>query len=143
MGRRSHSRTLSVWTNGQRVGTWSIPARGDTEFQYDAQWMQSSAGRPLSLSLPYTGDQALKGDWGRNFFDNLLPDSDTIRLRLARRFRTGSTDAFDLLQAVGRDCVGAVQLLGTDESPTDIHQIAGTPMSESDIEKFLIQSSRS
>lgn len=143
MGRRSHSRTLSVWTNGQRVGAWTIPARGDTEFQYDREWMQSPAGRPLSLSLPYTGDQSLKGERVRNFFDNLLPDSDTIRLRLARRFRTDSTDVFDLLQAVGRDCVGAVQLLGEDESPTDIHQITGIPMSDSDIEKLLIQTTSS
>ena len=38
-------------------------------------------------------------------------DSDDIRRRLASRFRTASTGAFDLLQVIGRDCVGAVQLL--------------------------------
>ncbi|MES2257403.1 MAG: type II toxin-antitoxin system HipA family toxin [Pseudomonadota bacterium] len=139
MGRPSHSRSLSVWTNGQRVGTWTIPARGDTEFVYDREWMASPGGRPLSLSLPYTGTQALKGDRVRNFFDNLLPDSDAIRKRLSTRFRTETTEAFDLLQAIGRDCVGAVQLLGEDEAPTGITSIAGTPMSDDDIEKLLIQ----
>lgn len=139
MGRKSHSRALSVWTNGQRVGTWTIPTRGDIEFIYDTEWMSSPNGRPLSLSLPYTGDQALKGVRVRNFFDNLLPDSEPIRKRLATRFKTETTEAFDLLQAIGRDCVGAVQLLGEDEIPTDITSIIGTPMSEEEIEKLLIQ----
>ena len=108
MGRKSHSRSLSVWTNGERVGTWTLPTRGDIEFTYDAGWMSSPGGRPLSLSLPYTDEQALKGERVQNFFDNLLPDSDAIRKRLATRFKTQTTGAFDLLQAIGRDCVGAV-----------------------------------
>ena len=42
---------------------------------------------------------------------NLLPDSEPIRRRLATRFGTGSARAFDMLRAIGRDCVGALQLL--------------------------------
>ena len=143
MGRLSHSRSLSIWTNGQRVGTWTFNRRGEHSLQYDSQWMNSAAGRPLSLSLPFTGEVALKGDRVRNFFDNLLPDSEAIRLRIATRFKTGSAEVFDLLQAIGRDCVGAVQLLGDDEEPKDVQQISGTPVSESDIEQLLIQSTRS
>lgn len=139
MGRRSHSRSLSVWANGQRVGLWTLPTRGDTEFVYDTDWMASPGGRPLSLSLPYTGERALKGDRVRNFFDNLLPDSEPIRKRLATRFKTATTEAFDLLQAIGADCVGAVQLLGEDKAPSGVTRIAGTPMSEEDIEKLLIR----
>lgn len=114
MGRKSHSRSLSVWSNGERVGTWTIPARGETQFLYEKAWTASAVGRPLSLSLPYTGDQALRGDVVRGFFDNLLPDSETIRKRLAAHYRLASIDAFDLLQEIGRDCVGAVQLLKED-----------------------------
>jgi len=50
----------------------------------------------------------------------LLPDSDAIRRRVAERFRTRSPEPFDLLSAIGRDCVGAVQLLGEDETPRDV-----------------------
>lgn len=142
MGRRSHTRALSVWTNGQHVGTWSLPARGDTAFTYDPAWMASPGGRPLSLSLPYTGDRPLQGDRVRNFFDNLLPDSEPIRKRLATRFKTDTTGTFDLLQAIGRDCVGAVQLLGVDEAPADVTRITGTPMSEDDVERLLRQSTQ-
>lgn len=143
MGRPSHSRTLSVWTNGQRVGTWTFTRRGEHSLQYDSEWIRSPAGRPLSLSLPFTGDAALKGERVRNFFDNLLPDSETIRLRIATRFKTEGAEAFDLLQAIGRDCMGAVQLLGEDESPTDVQSIMGTPLSDSEIETLLVQTTRS
>ena len=143
MGRPSHSRTLSVWTNGQRVGIWTFNRRGEHHLQYGSEWMRSPAGRPLSLSLPFTGDVALKGDRVRNFFDNLLPDSEAIRLRIAIRFKTVGAEAFDLLQAIGRDCVGAVQLLDEDESPTGVQTIMGTPLSESEIEALLVQTTRS
>ena len=139
MGRKSHSRALSVWTNGERVATWVIPARGNHELIYDAQWLASPAGRPLSLSLPFTGERALTGNAVNNFFDNLLPDSARIRQRLAARFRTETSGAFDLLEAIGRDCVGAVQLLGEDEAPTEVMTIAGTSLSEGDIEQLLVQ----
>lgn len=53
MGRRSHSRSLSIWTNGVRVGRWTVPARGEMELQYDVDWVRADVGRPLSLSLPF------------------------------------------------------------------------------------------
>jgi len=40
--------TLGVWMNGQRVGTWSV-VRGTHRLQYDAGWVDSPAGRVLSL----------------------------------------------------------------------------------------------
>ena len=100
-----------MWSNRERVGTWTIPAHGETQLLYDKAWTASAVGRPLSLSLPYTGDQVLRGDVIRGYFDNLLPDSETIWERLAAHYRLASIDAFDLLQEIGRDCVGSVKLL--------------------------------
>jgi serine/threonine-protein kinase HipA len=139
MGRKSHARSLSVWSNGERVGTWTIPARGETQFLYDKAWRTSAVGRPLSLSLPYTGDQPLRGAVVRDFFDNLLPDSAPIRKRLASHYQLASIEAFDLLREIGRDCVGAVQLLKEDEAPSDVKRIEGSPMTEEDVERHLIQ----
>lgn len=143
MGRQSHSRSLSVWSNGERVGTWTIPTRGATQFLYDKTWRASALGRPLSLSLPYTGDQPMRGDVVRNFFDNLLPDSGPIRKRLASHYKLASVDTFDLLQEIGRDCVGAVQLLKDDEAPVGVKRIEGDPMSEEDVERHLLQLTQS
>lgn len=73
------------------------------ELQYDAAWLAADVGRPLSLSLPFNlQNRPVKGDKVANYFDNLLPDSDTIRRRVAVRFRTGSTTPFDLLKAIVR-----------------------------------------
>jgi serine/threonine-protein kinase HipA len=137
-GRKPHSRALSIWVNGIRMGSWHLPTRGPMELVYDPAWAASDAGRPLSLSLPIPLDNApLKGDTVLNYFDNLLPDSEVIRKRIAQRYRTDTLDAFDLLQAIGRDCVGAVQLLGVDEEPSGVEQIDGTPLTDGEIETLL------
>jgi serine/threonine-protein kinase HipA len=100
--------------------------------------MASKAGRPLSLSLPFTGEQALRGAPVSHYFDNLLPDSESIRRRLATRFKTDTLEAFDLLEAIGRDCVGAIQLLGADEQPATVTRIEGTTLDEGDVEQQLL-----
>ncbi|CAE6834002.1 Serine/threonine-protein kinase toxin HipA [Paraburkholderia aspalathi] len=138
MGRQTHSRALSVWANGERVGVWRLPTRGPMEFAYDPAWVASPAGRPLSLSLPFApSNVANKGHRVLNYFDNLLPDSEAIRKRIAQRYQTDTLDPFDLLQAIGRDCVGAVQLLAEDDAPAGVERIEGTPLSDSQIETML------
>ncbi len=118
------ARTLAVWANGVRVGLWRLPSRGAMEFAYDDSWRAADEARPLSLSLPLTLDaHAHKGAAVEAYFDNLLPDSEPIRRRLQDRFHAASRGAFDLLAAIGRDCVGAVQLLPPDETPADIRKI--------------------
>ncbi|MFM9926032.1 type II toxin-antitoxin system HipA family toxin [Variovorax sp. H27-G14] len=139
MARTPHIPTLAIWANGQRVGTWRIPERGADELRYDDAWVSSPAGRPLSLSLPLVGGFIHKGAVVQNYFDNLLPDSLPIRERIASRFRTRTTQPFDLLQAIGRDCVGAIQLLGEDDTPASVERIEGEPMSEAGVEKLLQQ----
>lgn len=138
MGRKSHSRSLAVWINGQHVATWRMSARGAVELQYDDQWLDAPQGRPLSLSLPFQpGNLPLRGDVVTNYFDNLLPDSEPIRRRLAQRYRSESTGAFDMLQQLGRDCVGAVQLLNEGEQPGGYDRIEGDALSEVQVERHL------
>ncbi|MES2360921.1 MAG: type II toxin-antitoxin system HipA family toxin [Pseudomonadota bacterium] len=128
---------LVVWTNGERVGNWSI-GESEHRFQYDAAWLQSPAGRPLSLSLPFMpGNLPHRGQVVHNFFDNLLPDSDAIRRRLRDKFATGSTEAFELLSAIGRDCVGAVQLLAPDVLPEGFDRINAAPLDEAGVEQAI------
>jgi serine/threonine-protein kinase HipA len=140
MGRRSHSQTLTLWANGEYVGRWTITARGDMELQYDTGWLASPRGRPISLSLPFNlNNELLKGDNVVHYFEGLLPDSDAIRKRVAARFKTGSTEAFDLLGAIGRDCVGALQLLPEGEAPAGVDRIEGVVVDEEAIERHLLE----
>ncbi len=128
---------LNIWMNGVLVGKWRINS-GVEELTYAQSWLDNDRGRPLSLSLPFTpGNQKIRGDEVKFYFDNLLPDSEGIRNRLAVRFGTGSTSPFDLLVELGRDCVGAIQLLKPDEEPTGIQQILSKPVNEAEIAEIL------
>lgn len=140
MARRSRSQTLALWANGLHVGRWTVDTRGGMELQYDPAWRASPAGRPLSLSLPFAfGDAALRGPAVEHYFENLLPDSTAIRRRLAERFRVGSVEAFDLLAAVGRDCVGALQFLPDGQAPAGHEQVDGVEVDDAGIERHLLE----
>lgn len=129
--------SLTIWMNGEFVGYWRIKA-GTDELQYTDEWLANPRGRPLSLSLPFTpGNQIIKGDEVSFYFDNLLPDSQNIRQRLARRFNTTSVNVFDLLVALGRDCIGAIQLLPEGEQPNNIKQIHYRSLDDSQVAEIL------
>ncbi len=90
--------------------------------------------------MPFSLDKApIKGKPVEYYFDNLLPDSEPIRKRLQDRFHTPSRNSFELLAAIGRDCVGAVQLLYPGEQPRNVRTIDAKPLTDAQIEKALIQ----
>lgn len=131
------SNVLTVWMNGLQVGHWTVQS-GMDQFQYSESWVAHPQGRPLSLSLPFIpSNQSYRGRVVEFFFDNLLPDSVPIRERLARRFKTASIKPFDLLVELGRDCVGAIQLLPEGEMPTQIQKIEYKPLSDADVASLL------
>ena len=130
-------RELWVWMNGERVGTWQRTRTGGHRFVYDASWLTSDRVRPLSLSLPITPDRTVAGPVVAHFFDNLLPDDERIRRRVSARFRVGSTDVFELLQAIGRDCVGAVQLLLPEQPPTGFDRVEYEAMNDDAVARHL------
>jgi serine/threonine-protein kinase HipA len=116
---------LGVFVNGRRVGRLRKETSGSIDFQYDGSWLEWEHTFPISLSLPLREDRYV-GSSVVAVFDNLLPDGDTIRRRLAERVRAGGDDAYCLLTAIGRDCVGALQFLPGDEEP----EAMGKPQGE-------------
>lgn len=129
--------SLTIWMNGEIVGYWRIKS-GVDELEYAEEWLSNPRGRPLSLSLPFTpGNQTIKGEQVSFYFDNLLPDSRNIRERLARRFNTASVNVFDLLVELGRDCVGAIQLLPEGNKPTKVQRIQYKPLSDLQVSALL------
>lgn len=129
--------SLAVWMNGERVGYWNR-VQGNYEWIYDQSWVESPRGRPLSLSLPFLpGNAAHRGEVVLSYFENLLPDRPEVRNRLRDRFRASSAGAFDLLAEIGRDCIGAVQLLKPEENPPDVRKIEGQALSDEEISRQL------
>jgi len=127
---------LELWMNGEHVGAWRVTAKGEHELHYDPGWVDSPRGRPVSLSMPLRPAEPYRGERVRNFFENLLPDSASVRRRLARRFGT-TADAMDLLREIGRDCAGAIQLLPEGAAPDGVRRVDATPLSEREIEAHL------
>ena len=129
--------SLQVWMNGQPVATWERGDRGG-KLTYVPAWLESPAKRPLSLSLPLLPPgEAHRGEVVGNWFENLLPDSNEIRTRIRDRFGLRSSVTFELLQAIGRDCVGAVQLLPEGSRPGDLHDIRFRPLDEAQVAALL------
>ena len=128
---------LGVWMNGRRVAEWRQVRGGRDELRYDPGWIGDPHSRALSLSLPMTASVTITSPVVRNFFDNLLPDDPRIRERLRRRFSTPSAGTFDLLAALGRDCVGAVQLLPAGEAPEGWDRIAADRLTSRQVEAIL------
>lgn len=72
------------------------------------------------------------------WFDNLLPDSDVIRARLSARHRVDARDAHALLGAIGRDCVGAIQLPPDGVDPGRVDEIAYRTLTAADVASRLL-----
>lgn len=124
--------------NGAFVGTWSLAQHCPDTLQYDLGWAQSEQGRPLSLSLPFTpGNAPHCGDTVHAFFKKLLPDSRDIRERMARRYKTGTTDAFDLLAEVGRDCAGALEILPMGTSSAGVLPLQAHTLTDAQVAEVL------
>lgn len=136
MARPSNRRALGVWLNGIRVGVWSIGKNGVHEFQYEDSWLHHAQVRPVSLSIPL-GERKIQGEVVSSFFDNLLPDSTEIRQRIRSRYGASSISSFDLLAEIGRDCVGAIQLIPVDEEPASQGSIEGRPIGDREIAEIL------
>ncbi len=104
---------------------------------YLEAWLGSPSARAISLSMPLEqGTRPFAGDRVETYFENLLPESIAIRKRIAQKFGT-SASTFDLLAHIGRDCVGAVQLLPLDVEPTGVRRIDAEPLTDGQVEALL------
>lgn len=137
MPRKRLNPPLRVLLNNRVVGLLLKETSGAISFQYDEGWLAWSNTFPISMSLPLRED-AFRGERVVAVFENLLPDSDSLRRQVAQRVGAKGTDAYSLLSEIGRDCVGALQFVPDDDAGVcDISAIKGEPLSEQEIEKLL------
>lgn len=132
MARRRAYAPLNVFLNSRLVGTLRRAPTGAIDFQYANEWLAWENTFAVSLSLPLREDRYI-GAPVINVFDNLLPDSEAIRKRVAERVGAGGTDAHSLLTALGRDCVGALQFLPDGIDPGKAGSVDGRPVTDDDI----------
>ena len=127
---------LDVYLNGYLVGEFKKSGSGAHSFQYNNEWLNLKGARPISLSMPLSKQQ-YSGDVVYNYFDNLLPDNLEIRQRIITRYRSNSSLPFDLLSSIGRDCVGALQLLPKGIKPTNVKNLEHKVLSDKELNQII------
>jgi serine/threonine-protein kinase HipA len=134
MAKHGRSGTLQVLLNGRRVGALRLAGSGAISFVYDPEWLAWEHAMPISLSLPLREEAHLGGPVIA-YLENLLPDNQAVRERVAARVRAGGTDAWHMLEKIGRDCVDALQFVSC-EVP-EMGGLEGEPVSETQIAAML------
>lgn len=101
---------LDVYIESKLVGTLIEKSTGAMTFKYAKSWLETKGVFPISQSLPLSAKE-LRGAEVRAYFNNLLPDNPAVREKMAGRVGAESEGDFDLLSAIGRDCVGACRFI--------------------------------
>ena len=136
MGRKRSYIPLTVYLNNRHVGQLSRDPSGGLSFGYAQSWLEWQHALPVSLSLPLRKDRYF-GAPVQAIFENLLPDYEPLRRRIAQRVGAPGTDAFSLLAEIGRDCVGALQFLPEGEEPGKGTKPTGRPVNNEQIADIL------
>ncbi|MDR3491515.1 MAG: type II toxin-antitoxin system HipA family toxin [Gammaproteobacteria bacterium] len=93
---------LSVRLNGKPVGILEQTPNGNMAFSYDA-----SATQMISVAMPLREEPY--GDIQTEaYFGGLLPESETVKKIIGKRYGISPNNNFSLLKAIGYDCAGAI-----------------------------------
>lgn len=136
MGRKRRGRVLEVYVGTSKIGRYARMPSGTTSFRYDPDWLSSDRAFPISLSMPLS-DRIWSGESAASYFDGLLPDDHTVRERIAVLEHAESAGIFDLLAAIGRDCVGALRFMPEGADPGDPGAMAYRPLDNNEISARL------
>ncbi len=110
------TRTLDIWWDGRLVGQLTQDKHGELGFAYAPAWLDDEQAQPLSASLPKRAEPFTRREC-RPFFGGLLPE-ESQRDAAAQALGVSRANDFALLDRLGGDVAGALQLLPPGEPPT-------------------------
>jgi len=132
------AKTLNVWWDGSFVGQFAQDRHGDIRFTYSQAWLDDEKALPLSASLPKRPEQFSRREC-RPFFGGLLPE-ESQRQVAAQALGVSPANDFALLDRLGGDVAGALQLLPENQKPIEIAPLAKrlpTPLDDAGIVRVL------
>lgn len=123
---------LNIFLNQIHIGELTQNKKNQLTFTYAQTWLQNDRTFPFSLPFilreePYVGKDVYA------YFDNLLPDNLSIRRKIALQTKAESSEVFDLLAKVGKDCIGALQFILDTEEPPRLRKPEGLVVTEEEI----------
>lgn len=110
-------RILEVWWEGRAVGQLTQDRHGELGFTYAPEWIEREDAPALSASLPKRAERYSRRQC-RPFFGGLLPEQ-SQREAAAQALGVSPQNDFALLDRLGGDVAGALQLLPPGERPVD------------------------
>ena len=108
-------RSLDIFWNSRIVGRYDLLDDGSELFSYDGSYLESADAVPISHSLPLRADPYGKRQL-RPFFAGLLPE-ESQRQRIAAYLGLAESDDFSMLEAIGGECAGALEIIPHGKSP--------------------------
>ena len=127
---------LNVFMNHIHIGELIQNKKNQLVFTYSESWLLNP--KVFSFSLPFNlREEPYTGSVVFNYFDNLLPDNVSVRKKIAQLTHANSSEVFDLLVRIGKDCVGALQFVSEDEVLPTLQQPEGELVSDAEILKTI------
>jgi len=126
---------LSIRLYGEPVGILEQDSSGKKNFTYI-----STTRTPLSIGMPIReepyGEQQCEA-----FFGGLLPESETARKIIGKKFGVSPNNSFALLRAIGYDCAGAISCHALDDPiiPQSAIPLAGKHLSDDELYAHIKQ----
>ncbi len=120
-------RRLDVYLGEERAGELSEQPGSPValEFRYDPAWLQSPRRVGLSLSMPLRAEP-YPHEVVAPYFANILPEGDP-RDAIGRQLGIAPGDIYGMLEALGRDCAGALVVLPQGSAPPPPPPPPGSP----------------
>lgn len=118
---------LSVHLNGEHVGILEQTLTGRMAFTY-----ADTATQAVSVSMPIQekpyGEMSCEA-----YFGGLLPESETARKIIGKRYGVSHNNNFALLKAIGYDCAGAISCHTTEEASTSTFSLTGRIITDDEL----------
>lgn len=112
--------TLSILADHKKLG--SVDYSNDKlSFRYEQRWLMSDDAFPLSVSMPLSESEH-PHEVIEAYLWGLLPDNNEILARYGKQFQVSSRNVFRLLQHMGADCPGIIQIIKLENEPLLLDQ---------------------
>lgn len=123
---------LDVYLYGNLIGKLSLNS-GNMRFEYE-----NDAKHFLSLSMPVRMEP-YSSRACEAYFGGLLPEGEKLLKAIARNTGANSKSTYSLLEQIGQDCAGAVQVCISEQSANiqTTFELQGEPLSEERLAKLL------
>jgi serine/threonine-protein kinase HipA len=110
---------LRLWAN-LRPMAWFGHSAAAYFLQYDEQWLTQPGGFPLAPQFPLRPEE-FRGNDVKVFFDNLLPEGESLEDILAMRQLRGA-ETLDIVGNLGQELPGILSILPEGQAPQAAQQ---------------------